>query len=134
MIIHKLMRMLCTVVIGSSLVGCSEELIDETSENTTEVQDALVSCSGTACNQLDPNATYCKNDAVTVATTFAQGVQIDLRWSPSCKTNWGRSTSSQSNNHIIYVETPNWPYTGHMETLSDGSGTVRWSKMWYAPS
>ncbi len=55
-------------------------------------------CSGTSCVGLDPTG-RCDGDAYTVHSIaiIADGVQsagqLDLRYSPSCKANWGRFTA-----------------------------------------
>lgn len=57
-------------------------------------------CSGYNCDYQDPIAEGCNQDAYTVgASTIddAQGNQlgyVELRWSPSCQTNWARVTST----------------------------------------
>lgn len=56
-------------------------------------------CSGTGCNGKDPIAMGCSNDAYTVTSADIKNGsgqtigRVDLRWSPSCQTNWGRVVS-----------------------------------------
>src|SRR5262245_1467970 len=56
-------------------------------------------CSGNGCNGLDPIATGCATGAYTVASApmsdpYGTAATIDLRYSPSCGTNWSRLTMS----------------------------------------
>src|SRR4051812_45566343 len=54
------------------------------------------SCYGDYCSGQDPQATGCANDAYTFASVRIPGTYsyVDLRWSPSCKTEWARVPSS----------------------------------------
>ena len=68
--------------------------------SASTVQDLLphVTCSGNGCNGLDPVSTGCARDGITVTTTggtvsFRTGT-IQLRYSPTCGTNWGRVFST----------------------------------------
>ena len=48
-------------------------------------------CYGSGCNGLNPSG-RCDSDAITVASMATSWGQLDLRYSPSCKSNWGRYT------------------------------------------
>jgi hypothetical protein len=55
-------------------------------------------CSGMSCDGQDPVQTGCVNGAYTVASDYIyeSGVvigRVDLRYSPTCKTNWARTIS-----------------------------------------
>lgn len=58
-----------------------------------------VTCSRNGCTGLDPNATGCSADATTllsknIVNSSGQSIgKIELRWSPTCQTNWARVTS-----------------------------------------
>lgn len=52
---------------------------------------AAPSCYGASCNGLDPNG-RCTNDAKTVASTAVKDGMLELRYSDSCKANWGHYT------------------------------------------
>ena len=51
-------------------------------------------CSGYTCDGKDPVAMGCSSGAVTAASKKSTGVFwrtfVELRWSPTCKTNWTR--------------------------------------------
>jgi len=49
------------------------------------------SCYGTSCNGINPEGTSCAEDAYSVLAMDVQGDgMLELRYSPSCKANWGR--------------------------------------------
>lgn len=59
---------------------------------------ANVTCSGQGCNGTWPDQTHCADDAITVLsaninTTTSTVGKVELRWSPTCQTNWARVTS-----------------------------------------
>ncbi len=66
--------------------------------SASTAQHLWPTCSGNGCNGLDPIATGCARDAITVmpsnggAVSFRTGT-IQLRYSPTCGTNWGRVLS-----------------------------------------
>ncbi|WP_198539530.1 helix-turn-helix domain-containing protein [Streptomyces graminilatus] len=47
-------------------------------------------CQGDSCLNGEPQAKHCQWDAETVRETWLRGLQIQLRYSPSCKAVWGR--------------------------------------------
>ena len=55
-------------------------------------------CSGTGCNNTDPEQTGCAAGAYTVQTGILSTAYIQLRYSPRCQTNWGRVVSRGTNN------------------------------------
>ena len=63
--------------------------------SASTAQHLLPTCSGNNCTGLDPAATGCDHDAYTVpggVVSFSTGT-IQLRYSPTCGTNWGRVLS-----------------------------------------
>jgi hypothetical protein len=60
---------------------------------------AAAGCSGTGCDGKDPVQMGCSGDAYTVNSADIRNSsnqvigRVDLRWSPSCKTNWGKVVS-----------------------------------------
>jgi Protein of unknown function (DUF2690) len=74
-----------------------------------------VSCFQYGCDFQDPAATGCDADAETlqdapiIAVEGGQDVtlgSVELRWSPTCQTNWARVTSTSgasSTNHVLQV-------------------------------
>lgn len=99
-------------------------------------------CYGDWCSGKDPTATGCANDAITVASTDAGVGRLDLRWSPSCKTNWGRfylyPTRSDGGGYVYAIQ----PSTGYKTnnggwqagTWSSLTSQTTWSPMIYSPT
>jgi hypothetical protein len=54
--------------------------------------EAAVTCYGDYCSGQDPHATHCEDDAFSVASAPVSGTPyvLNLRWSPTCKTNWAQ--------------------------------------------
>ena len=91
-----------------------------------------VTCSGFGCNGLDPVSTGCDLDAYTVSLTggtvsFRTGT-IQLRYSPTCGTNWGRVYSRVGNTQLLVGIRRN---DGRFY-FTVGSGTRLWSPMVFA--
>ena len=63
--------------------------------HTQAVQNShvQVTCSGNGCNGLNPVTTGCSAGAYTVQTAVFSNSYVELRYSPTCGTNWGRVTS-----------------------------------------
>ena len=52
------------------------------------------SCYGASCIGMNPEGTTCAKDAYSVLAMDVQGDgMLELRYSPSCKANWGRYSS-----------------------------------------
>jgi hypothetical protein len=55
------------------------------------------SCSGTGCDGKDPDATQCSVGATTLDSRYVsyggRAIYVELRWSPTCQTNWTRVTN-----------------------------------------
>lgn len=88
------------LVILLSLLGTPTSAVAQTNK-----------CYGAGCNGLNPTG-RCDDDAMTVASMAVPSLgggfagQLDLRYSPSCKANWGRFTPYQRNFLGAIVGTP----------------------------
>lgn len=51
---------------------------------------AKTHCYGDECIGLNPAETTCASDAVTIGAMAVHGGMLDLRWSESCNSAWGR--------------------------------------------
>lgn len=51
-----------------------------------------VTCYGDYCSGKDPQSSGCAADAFTVTSWGNSTFMLETRWSPTCKTNWGRIT------------------------------------------
>lgn len=98
-----------------------------------------VSCSGDRCSGQDPQATGCSVGGYTVASkSFPNGI-LEIRWSPTCKTNWARMTVYPIGWKIltpIPIQLAAIQDTGYVEWKSysagSGEGTF-WTNMIYSP-
>ena len=53
-------------------------------------QVEAVGCYGDYCSGKDPVAMGCDADGQTLAWKDLSGARLELRWSPTCKTEWAR--------------------------------------------
>lgn len=90
-----------------------------------------VGCYGDYCSGQDPMSTNCAAGAYTVAVGDVYGTggeqYVEIRWSPTCKTNWARTNIITSNVKAVQQ-------TGYTQGYSSNNGTFAWSKMIYSPS
>jgi hypothetical protein len=101
---------------------------------------AAVTCSGFGCDGKDPMVTHCNEGAKTIlsATRYvvnSKGVQlarVELRYSPTCKTNWGRVTAVNSTTRRMQADVHRY---SDGATRFGGIATAPsvWSAMLYAP-
>lgn len=90
-----------------------------------------VSCEGDWCSGRDPMETNCAADARTVASQGVYGTYgatyVELRWSPTCKTNWARA-------NFVTTSIKSVQSTTYTQGYSSNNGAVSWSKMIYSPT
>jgi hypothetical protein len=88
-----------------------------------------VSCYGDYCSDQDPQASGCSADAYTVASANIYGTDayVEIRWSPTCQTNWARSPATSLGN-IEAVQS-----TGYTQGYGANNGAYQWSRMIYSP-
>lgn len=92
-----------------------------------------VTCYGDYCSGQDPEATACAADGRTVVSARIPGTYayVELRWSPTCRTNWARTTwSGDAQNALRALQCA----TGYTQRYSSTNGTYSWTKMIYSPS
>lgn len=110
-----------------------------TGQSVAVETSAPVSCYGDYCSGKDPKDTHCDQDAVTVDVQDLSAGRLELRWSPTCKTNWARYdqyptgwTFSDSVYELRAVQD-----TGYTQSLSFPDQTapegVHWTPMIYSP-
>jgi Protein of unknown function (DUF2690) len=129
------MRRILTLIVPALLLAAllsSYMGITKISASTADPLVHHVSCSGNGCDGLDPQSTGCSYDAVTVpvsggTVSFSTGT-IELRYSPTCGTNWGRVISSVGNVQLtVFIRR----HDG-MFYFTVGNGYRLWSPMIYA--
>jgi hypothetical protein len=90
-----------------------------------------VSCYGDYCSGKDPQASGCSADARMVAVEGVYGTGgeswVELRWSPTCKTNWARVNFAATSVKAVQS-------TGYTQTYSGTNGSYWWSAMIYSPT
>jgi hypothetical protein len=129
------MRRTLTLIVPALLLAAlfsSYMGITKISASTADPLVHHVTCSGNGCNGLDPIATGCASDAIIVTvtggtTTFSTGT-IQLRYSPTCGTNWGRVISSVGNAQLTVSIRRN----DGLFYFTVGNGTRLWSPMVFA--
>ncbi|WP_370251720.1 DUF2690 domain-containing protein [Streptomyces sp. V4I8] len=83
-------------------------------------------CYSAACRGLDPDQAGCSTDAYTVTQINTSRGNIQLRYSPSCRSNWARMTSPTPGTFLWIKECS----SGYREEFSVPSGyTVAWTDM-----
>lgn len=103
---------------------------------------AGVGCYGDYCSGQDPQATHCSDGSYTVSATSvyyrtiahqATGLYagyLELRWSPTCQTNWARFTSQGSFNYkVIAIHRT----TGYQQSWDAGPYQMAWTSQIYSP-
>jgi hypothetical protein len=93
-----------------------------------------VTCYGDYCSGRDPEATGCSADAYTVVSARIPGTSahVELRWSPTCRSNWARTAWNGSNpgSALRAVQCP----TNYTQGYSGTNGSFWWSRMIYSPN
>jgi hypothetical protein len=100
------------------------------------VAASAATCSGTGCTYQDPQASGCSADAVTVANLKLPWVaqQLELRWSPSCKTNWARMYLDTNPTWLRAVQPNRGDGLPRVTQLSGHNDIYSWSAMIYSPT
>ncbi|MFB7588197.1 DUF2690 domain-containing protein [Streptomyces sp. NPDC056169] len=118
---NALTRRFATV--GSALAMAASSLLLATSPAS-----AAESCYAAQCEGKDPAATVCQSDARTVGTTEWN---VELRYSPTCRTAWARYSGGVSFALTVTVERRNGDgsYTPYYSTPYRGNGASVWTRM-----
>lgn len=99
---------------------------------------ASVGCYGDYCSGKDPMSTGCANGAYTVSYKDLSGARIEIRWSPTCKTNWARwnqyPIGFKSDILIVLAAVQDTGYTqSHNYGVNGVPAGTYWSNMIYSP-
>ncbi|WP_176741274.1 DUF2690 domain-containing protein [Streptomyces sp. LUP30] len=96
---------------------------------------SAATCSGSGCTYQDPQASGCSADAVTVAHYQLPAVQqqLELRWSPSCHTNWARMYLDTDPTWLRAVQPDRGDGLPRVTQLIGRNATYSWSAMIYSP-
>jgi Protein of unknown function (DUF2690) len=121
-----------TAFMGLSLISAHTHAQASHTQTTqaTQRNHPQVTCSGDGCDGLNPVVTGCAADAYTVQTAVFSNSNVELRYSPTCGTNWGRVTSKVgAANLVIRIQR----IDGLTYTFSGGNFNFAYSAMVYAP-
>jgi hypothetical protein len=128
----------------TALIAFGGVIVGSTGTASADGLPGGVSCYGDYCSGQDPVATGCDKDAITIASAEPDdgAGQVDLRWSPTCKTNWARWQQYPTGwcvtctpNALIAVQDTR--YTQELDWFDNGTtpadnGTY-WTPMIYSP-
>ena len=98
--------------------------------NAAQPKHTHITCSTEGCDGLNPVTAGCAADAYTVQTAVFSNSYVELRYSPTCGTNWGRVTSKIGPTTLV-IRTQR--IDGLTYTFSGGNFNYAWSAMVYAP-
>jgi hypothetical protein len=90
LVLFSIIVLICLIgmATGSRIVSAQSTQV-QTSAQTTQSSRQQVTCSGEGCDGLDPQPAGCAADAYTVQTAVFSDSYVELRYSPTCGTNWG---------------------------------------------
>jgi len=96
-------------------------------------------CYGDFCSSTDPQSTGCSADGRIVASADVYGgrATLQLRWSPTCKTNWARLYIYPSNQWFPSGTLIARQSTGYTQTRgipSTQGERTHWTPQIYSPS
>ena len=118
-----------TAITGSSIASAHTH-VQASHAHPTQLNHPQVTCSGNGCNGLNPVTTGCSADAYTVQTAVFSNSFVELRYSPTCGTNWGRVTSRVGATFlVIRIDRSG----GLTYTFSGGNFNFAYVAMVYAP-
>lgn len=128
------LRAVATVIVVI-LAGAAMNLISSASAN------AGVTCYGDYCSGKDPVVSKCNDDAYIAVARALDGASLQVRYSPTCKTNWAR--------FVVYPLGKKCAYPGTLKAIQDTGYTqqmytegiicntyserVFWTPMIYSP-
>ncbi len=93
-------------------------------------------CWGDWCSGQDPEASGCSRDAQPIASARIPGTYayVELRWSPTCKTNSARVPAAWGTDYPWQLRAYQCA-TGYNQTgVSDSNPNYSWTKMIYSPT
>ncbi|MFI9604309.1 DUF2690 domain-containing protein [Streptomyces sp. NPDC052043] len=85
-------------------------------------------CSGETCDGLDPKTTGCGDRAVTLGEEWASTMHLEIRYSPACRTVWGKLTGAEVDDTVEIQTSP----TRH-QVAKVVTGTTKYTPMLRAP-
>jgi ABC-type transport system substrate-binding protein len=126
-----LVSLFCMTAFTSVSIASAHTNAQASHAHATVPHHPLVTCSANGCNGLNPATTGCSADAYTVQTATFSNSFVQLRYSPTCGTNWGRVISRVGATSLVITIQRNDNLT---YTFSGGNFTFAWVAMVYAPN
>ena len=121
-----------TAITGSSIASAHTQVTNAraTNAHATRGSHPQVTCSGEGCDGQNPATAGCGADAYTVQTAVFSNSYVELRYSPTCGTNWGRVFSKVGPTLLVVrIQRSD----GLTYTFSGGNFNFAYSAMVYAP-
>ena len=122
-----------TVITGSSIASAHTQVTHAraTNAHVTRRSHPQVTCSGEGCDGQNPATAGCGADAYTVQTAVFGNSYVELRYSPTCGTNWSRVFSKVGATFLVArIQRQS---DGRTYTFSGGNFNFAYSAMVYAP-
>ncbi|MFG1656943.1 DUF2690 domain-containing protein [Micromonospora chersina] len=93
-------------------------------------------CWGDWCSGQDPQAAGCSADAYTTASARIPGTYayVELRWSPSCKTNWARVPAAWGTSYPWQLRAYQCKTGYNQSGVVASSADYSWTRMIYSPT
>lgn len=100
-----------------------------------------VTCYGDYCSGQDPESTGCSADAFTTTSYNNSQFSLQVRWSPTCKTNWTRLTMyspgfwgcSSSGQFYAVQQNTNYTKSKYFASYCGDATITKWTPMIYSP-
>lgn len=99
-----------------------------------------VGCYGDWCSGRDADATGCSTGAITTQVYNNKEFSLQVRWSPTCKTNWDRIVMYSpgwikytSNGYLKAVQDTGYTQQIFFDTVCAAVSTVHYTPMIYSP-
>ncbi len=128
-----LIALLGVTIFSIASTASANTIQERYSNQTTSVSTThtvQVSCSSDGCNGQSPVTSGCYADARTIQTAVFSNSFVELRYSSTCGTNWGRVTSKIGLTSLIIriqrIDSLSYTFSG-------GNFNYAFSTMVYAP-
>lgn len=101
---------------------------------------SAVTCYGDNCSGKDPQSSGCANDAYTATAANTASFSLQVRYSPTCKTNWTRLVmytpgpiKCSRNGMMKAIQDTGYTQQAYFESYCANISITRWTPMIYSP-
>ncbi len=133
---HKIQHLLLATVLLTVLVGLSMQGTAHAADSQQTRPQVTCAPNG-GCDGQDPIATGCDYDAYTVTSVDLGIGLVELRYSPTCGTNWARVTSHEGIAYLygdVYSSTSGKLICYPTNCEPGINSTLLWTSMVYSPT